>query len=119
MEENKRKKGTVYEQKAAEYLQGHGYEILEKNYRCRIGEVDIIARHTGYLVFLEVKYRKNILIGMPIEAVHLKKQKTISKVADYYRMKHGLLDTTSIRFDVVSILDQKIMLIENAFEYQP
>ena len=54
---NKRQLGTVYEQKAAAYLQQQGYEILECNFRCRIGEIDIIAREGEYLCFVEVKYR--------------------------------------------------------------
>ena len=51
---NKRKTGTEYEELAARWLTGKGFEILEKNYRCRIGEIDLIARDGRYLVFVEV-----------------------------------------------------------------
>ena len=54
---SKRKTGAEYEQKAGAYLEGQGYEILEYNYRCRTGEIDIVARDGEYLVFCEVKYR--------------------------------------------------------------
>ena len=49
--------GTAYEKLAGAYLEQQGYEILEYNYRCRMGEIDIVARQGGYLVFVEVKYR--------------------------------------------------------------
>ena len=58
-ERNKRKIGGQYEDLAAAYLREQGYEILERNYRDRLGEIDVIAREAGYLVFVEVKYRKD------------------------------------------------------------
>ena len=57
MKENQREKGAYWEQKAGAYLESIGYEILEYNFRCRMGEIDIIARDGDYLVFCEVKYR--------------------------------------------------------------
>ena len=72
---NKRQLGTVYEQKAAAYLQQQGYEILECNFRCRLGEIDIIAREGGYLCFVEVKYRSGDGYGSPLEAVGVYKQR--------------------------------------------
>ena len=59
---NKRQLGTVYEQKAAAYLQQQGYEIMECNFRCRMGEIDIIAREGEYLCFVEVKYQINTVL---------------------------------------------------------
>ena len=56
---NRRKEGAYYENLVAEYLKTQGYEILEKNYRCRIGEIDLIAKEGETLVFVEVKYRRN------------------------------------------------------------
>ena len=55
---NKRKTGTAYEKKAAAYLKEKGYHILKRNYRCPLGEIDLIAEENGYLVFIEVKYRR-------------------------------------------------------------
>ena len=61
--------GTAYEKLAGAYLEQQGYEILEYNYRCRMGEIDIVARQDGYLVFVEVKYRADSTVGNPFEAV--------------------------------------------------
>ena len=60
---SRRQTGTRYEEKAADFLKQQGYEILEKNYRDRYGQVDIVAREGRYLVFVEVKYRKDISCG--------------------------------------------------------
>ena len=61
--------GTAYEKMAGEYLKTQGYEILQYNFRCRMGEIDIIAKDHGYLVFIEVKYRRDKSCGHPAEAV--------------------------------------------------
>lgn len=114
---NRRAVGTAYEKQAGEYLKELGYEILEYNFRCRIGEIDIIARDGEYLVFLEVKYRASAGSGSPLEAVDRKKQHIISKVAAYYCLTHGCDETSPCRFDVVAILGDEISLIKNAFEY--
>ena len=63
MGQNKRMEGSRYEQLAARYLEQKGMDVLELNYRCRTGEIDIIARDGGYLVFVEVKYRKTKRAG--------------------------------------------------------
>ena len=110
--------GTAYEKLAGAYLEQQGYEILEYNYRCRMGEIDIVARQGGYLVFVEVKYRADSTVGNPFEAVNRSKQRTISKVASYYCLTHGYGMDTPCRFDVVAVLGEKIELIQNAFEYQ-
>lgn len=115
---NKRKIGTAYEQKAGEYLKEHGYEILEYNFRCRMGEIDIVAKQGGYLVFVEVKYRTDTHTGEPEEAVNWQKQRKISKVAMYYCLTHGYGTSTPCRFDVVAVTGDRIRLIQNAFEYQ-
>lgn len=113
---NRRERGAYYEKKAAEYLEEQGYEILERNYRCRLGEIDLIAKEGEYLVFVEVKYRKNSAGGDPAEAVNFSKQRVISKVAAYYLMRERGCLEISCRFDVVSILGEEISLIKNAFE---
>lgn len=116
MRQNNRKIGTFYEQKAGEYLESQGYQILEYNYRCRRGEIDIIARDGAYLVFCEVKYRKQTTAGNPLEAVTVRKQKIISQCALYYIVTHHL-EHQPCRFDVVGVLADDITLIQNAFEY--
>lgn len=114
---NRRAVGTAYEKQAGAYLAEQGYEILEYNFRCRAGEIDIIARDAEYLVFLEVKYRESEECGNPLEAVDRKKQRVISRAAAYYCLTHGYGETTPCRFDVVAILGKRISLIKNAFEY--
>lgn len=114
---NKRSLGDDYEQIAAVYLKSEGYEIIEHNFRCKIGEIDIIARKDGYIRFIEVKYRSDNRAGLPEEAVNYKKQRLICKTASYYMMKNKYSMDTACCFDVVAILDNEIKLYENAFEY--
>ena len=114
---NKRKIGTDYEKLAGAYLQQQGYEILAYNFRCRIGEIDIVVRDGKYLVFVEVKYRGSSQAGNPLEAVHFKKQQSISRTASYYCLKHGYGENTPCRFDVVGICGEEYVLVKNAFEY--
>lgn len=115
---NRRAVGSTYEKLAGEYLTSLGYEILEYNFRCRSGEIDIVAREGKYLVFAEVKYRDSGKSGSPLEAVTVKKQRIISRVASYYCLTHGFGEETPCRFDVVGILGEEITLLRNAFEYQ-
>lgn len=104
--------------KAKAYLEKEGYVVLEQNFRVQKGEIDIIARDGEYLVFVEVKYRKNMGCGFPEEAVDYRKQRTICRVSDFYRMKHGIAEVP-IRYDVISDLNGEIKLIKNAFSYVP
>ena len=115
---NKRKVGAAYEKKAGEYLASCGYEILEYNYRCRIGEIDIIARDGEYLVFVEVKYRRDEGSGNPLEAVTPAKQRVICRVASYYLYTHGYGEDMPCRFDVAAVLGKQVSLVKNAFGYQ-
>ena len=84
--------------------------------RCKLGEIDIIARDGDYLVFCEVKYRADDRKGTPAEAVDYAKQRVISKSALYYMTVNGI-DEIPCRFDVVSIEDDRIILYQNAFDY--
>lgn len=114
---NKRKAGADYERQAAEYLAENGMRILDMNFRCREGEIDLIGRHQGYLVFVEVKYRSTSEKGCALEAVDYRKQRRICRVADYYRYTHGLGDDVSIRYDVVGIQGAQVQWIQNAFSH--
>lgn len=76
---NNRKIGNSYEKIAGEYLRLHGYEILEYNFRCKAGEIDIIAKDGDYLVFCEVKYRKSKRKGSPFEAVTIENRRKFLK----------------------------------------
>lgn len=114
---NTRKKGAEYEEVAAKYLQDRGVRILERNYRNRRGEIDLIGQDGEYTVFFEVKYRKDDEKGSPAEAVNYTKQRTICRVADYYRMTHGMGEFSAIRYDVVAIEGSDITWYKNAFEH--
>lgn len=115
---NTRKIGKGWEITAASYLAASGFEIIELNYSCRYGEVDIIAKDGNYLVFCEVKYRKSRSAGLPMEAVSYEKQKKIIGTAYFYIINHNLPENTEVRFDVVSILAGEITLIKNAFQLE-
>ena len=113
---NKREVGSIFEQKAADYLIQNGYKILTRNFRCKIGEIDLIATSEGYLCFIEVKYRSNTHTGLPGEAINFRKILKINRTAEYYLLTHKLPQDTPCRFDVVIILENEISLIKNAFE---
>ena len=117
---NKRQTGAYYEQAAGKYLEQLGYEILEYNYRCRAGEIDIIAKDGAYVVFCEVKYRADSRKGDPLEAVDARKQNVIFRCAMYYLADHHLNDVPC-RFDVIGIQGKdgmkgaEVTYIKNAF----
>ena len=115
---NKRQVGTEKENLAAEYLKKKGYFIIEKNYRVRQGEIDLIARDGMCIVFVEVKYRTNGRSGDALEAVTGAKIRQISKMALFYlNQKKISIDNTSIRFDVIGINGDMVTHIENAFDF--
>ena len=116
---NQRTQGNDYEKIASKYLEEQGLEILEYNYFSRMGEIDIIARENEYLVFVEVKYRKNNKKGSALEAVTYNKMKKICRACDYYLLTHGYSDAVSVRFDVVAIEEGHLKYVPNAFEYIP
>jgi putative endonuclease len=114
--------GARGEKTAAKYLRHRGYKILLKNFRSGKAEVDIVARHKDWLVFVEVKTRQTEQFGAPSEAVDREKHRNLSKAAlDYLR----LLDNPPIhfRFDVVEVVQRDgvrtpdaVRLIQNAFD---
>ena len=92
--------------------------ILVRNFRCRFGEIDLIAKQDDTYIFIEVKYRTGRTAGDPTSAVDGKKQKKISKTADYYRMLHQIPMDVPCRFDVVAETPEEIRVYANAFYYQ-
>ena len=112
---NKRQIGSEKEQIAKKYLESKGYHIIEQNFYAKGGEIDLIARENGYLVFIEVKYRKDSVAGHPLEAVDYQKQNKLRYTAQYYMYKNRISESTPCRFDVVAILGDEIMLIKDAF----
>ncbi|MBQ9631591.1 MAG: YraN family protein [Lachnospiraceae bacterium] len=115
---NNREIGSKYEDLAAEYLISKGYRILDRNFRRRGGELDIVALEDGVLVICEVKYRRSETAGDPLEAVGYRKQLQISKMTALYLSSHGYPLDSEIRFDVIGITGSgKVKHIENAFYY--
>ena len=114
--------GIYGEDTAAKYLEANGYIILTTNYRCKMGEIDIIAADGDTIVFIEVKTRSTDKYGQPREFVNHSKQIKIIKTALHYMVSKKLTDYMS-RFDIVDILvdnnnsSNVITLIKNAFEY--
>ena len=94
--------GRTGERLAAEKLVGSGYRILEHNFRCCYGEIDLVAEHEADLVFVEVKTRRGAGYGLPEEAVTVRKQRKIAQVASYYLDLHSYAER-SWRIDVVAV----------------
>jgi putative endonuclease len=112
--------GDRGEMAAWNFLLENGYSILEKNYRCRLGEIDVVAQKGGRIVFFEIKTRASApAFGMPEEAVHRRKQKKMIQVASLYLAGKGL-ENAAASFAVVAVdwADKapRFRLIENAFE---
>ncbi|MGI6776554.1 MAG: YraN family protein [Acetivibrionales bacterium] len=100
---NRKTIGNIGEEHAAKYLISKGYKILASNFRAgKMGEIDIIARDTEYISFIEVKTRTGKGFGLPCEAVDRKKQGNIIRLAHIY-LKQNKICNTNIRFDIVEI----------------
>ena len=110
--------GKEGEDRAARFLMKQGYRIIERNYRTRSGEIDLIALHEGAVVFIEVKTRTSNAFGAPELAVNPRKQQRMVKAALGY-IKYNKLHQVPCRFDVVAITsaaEKEVELIQNAFE---
>src|SRR5688572_13688023 len=111
------KTGNDGELAACAHLQEKGYEILERNYRYRTSEIDLIAKHENWLVFVEVKTRSSSFFGFPEEFVDRKKQLLIFEAADNYVYEKDW--NGNVRYDIVSIMVTRgrleVFHIEDAF----
>lgn len=111
--------GKFGEESAIDLLKTNGYRILARNYKTKLGEIDIIARDKDTVCFIEVKTRHSDRFGLPQEAISRSKQRHIAKVALVFLKENNLLDKRA-RFDVISIMHSedtsKLDLIKNAFE---
>jgi putative endonuclease len=111
--------GKMGEELAVTQLRTMKYQILERNYRCLLGEMDIIAREKGSLVFVEVKTRATKDFGGPAAAVHERKQRQLSRIALLYLNQKKIRDVPA-RFDVVAVdlsgSKPRIEVIQNAFD---
>ena len=115
--------GQCGEETAVKILKKNGYKILDRNYRTKMGEIDIIAKDGEYTCFVEVKFRKNDDFGDPGDFIDERKRQKIIKTAQYYAVKNKIYDTP-LRFDAVLInaetdgkklINKKIQIIKNAF----
>ncbi len=109
--------GRTGERMAAETLLGKGYRILERNFRCRHGEIDLVAEDEHDLVFVEVKTRRGSSYGLPEEAITLHKRRKLVEVASYYLDLHANPDR-SWRIDVVAVQFSKDGRFEEIRIYQ-
>lgn len=109
--------GFIAEKQARDYLVKQGLKWLESNYRCQLGEIDLIMRDKDYLVFVEVRSRGSVAYGGALESVGYRKQQKILKTASLYLLARKIYDEYPIRFDIVSIEGSSSQLtwIPNAF----
>ncbi|MDR0459080.1 MAG: YraN family protein [Coriobacteriales bacterium] len=103
MSDSNRQVGAKGEEFAARYLEREGVEVVERNWSCKAGEADIIARDDDALVFVEVKTRRSMQTGFPEEAVTQAKRRRYEKIAAYY-LSQKQTASTRVRFDVISIM---------------
>jgi putative endonuclease len=119
MTQQRRRLGQLGEQMAADRLVTMGYEIVERNYRCPAGEIDLVARHTGRWVFVEVRTRRSIRFGSPEESVTPRKRAHLIASAEHYLQDHDALES-DWRIDAVAIVltkgdrVERFDVIENA-----
>lgn len=109
---NNREKGNTFEEKAVKILEAASYKIIERNYRNRYAEIDIIAEKEKKLVFVEVKYRKSKTYGLGYEAVDTKKIEKIFSLAQEFLEEKNYTDY-SLRFDCISFYGKKCDWIKN------
>ena len=116
---NRKQKGKLSEDLAVEFLIQHGLQVVARNVRCPLGEIDLVARDGKTLVFIEVKSRFAAGYGAPQELVSRSKQRRLTRLAHWYLKQHRL-ENQPARFDVVAISWQdakpEIAWIRNAFD---
>lgn len=108
--------GTAGEERAARWYAAHGYRVLDRNWRCRDGEIDLVCWRDRTVVVAEVKTRSSAAFGHPIEAVTETKQQRLRLLAvRWLEAQDPPVRHRGLRFDVVSILGDHLEVIENAF----
>ncbi|MBD3649150.1 MAG: YraN family protein [Pseudomonadales bacterium] len=111
---NSRQTGNRAEQSALNYLESHGLRLLDRNFSCRMGEIDLVMDDQGTLVFVEVRYRSDPGRGSGAESITRSKIRKLTRTAEFYLMTHPERGSGDCRFDVVS-MDQSVDWIRNAF----
>ena len=98
-----REQGQYTESLACQYLEDKGFKLLERNFHCRFGEIDLIMLQNNSLVFVEVRYRRSNNFGSGAESVTTNKQSKLIKTASVYLQQHAKLSKYPARFDIISI----------------
>jgi putative endonuclease len=111
----RRKTGVDGEVKAGEWYAVRGYELIERNWRCSDGEIDLIMHRESTVVFCEVKTRSSDRFGTALEAVTVSKQRRLRKLGARWLAEHRSYGRVAVRFDVASVMAGDITVIENAF----
>lgn len=114
MADPRRAVGADGEARAAAWYEAAGYSVVDRNWRCRDGELDLVVRRGRELVFVEVKSRRSDRFGVPAEAVTVAKQRRLRRLAGRYLAETGAR-AGALRFDVVAILGGRLEVIEAAF----
>lgn len=114
--------GERGEAAAAGLIQKKGFKILQKNYKCAFGEIDLVAEKDGRIRFIEIKTRSGKRFGDPAEAVDRQKQRKLIRLAEWYLKEHKLGEP-KVSFDVAAVIWKagaapEVRLIEDAFERQ-
>src|SRR5437879_13055943 len=107
--------GASGEEAVAEWYRARGYELVARNWRCRDGELDLIVRRGRAYVFCEVKSRSSTAFGFPVEAVTRAKQVRLRHLAARWLHDEAPVRASEIRFDVASVLEGKVEVLEGAF----
>lgn len=105
--------GDEAEKAAKTYLEKQGLLFIESNYRCKLGEIDLIMREKTQLVFVEVRYRKQTNFGSAVETINQRKQKKVINTAHFYLQNQHSLKNLNCRFDVIGVTGT-----QTAFEFQ-
>ena len=120
MEDIRKALGSRGEDLAVKYLKKKGYKVIERNYRCQWGEIDLVARQGDTVIFVEIKARTSSDFGLPQDAVGRFKQEKLIQAARAYMAEHHLQETIPARFDVVAVQltpsGPDIELIQDAFQ---
>lgn len=111
----KQLEGNKAEERAEALLLARGLSLVERNFLCKVGEIDLLMRDGNCLVFVEVRYRKNANYGSALETVNYNKQRKIIAAAQFYLSRHPLPTGANVRFDVVGITGDDIQWVANAF----
>lgn len=112
---NRKQFGYRGEDIAEKYLRAKGFNVMERNFRCRMGEIDIIAERSKEIYFIEVKTRKNTEFGHPFESITLRKQRQIYKIAQYFLLKNRKYATSVCHFSAIGMILNDIKPAEISF----